>query len=780
MAPEAGRLTRRVTFALLVLASGAAEIAAVDTRPVAESLGLAAVWVGLTLGLGWLVPPPKEQSGRPPRFVTAVLALLLVAPFAIEPLRRQWTGDGYPVELQMVFGLRNLGLGLAAFAAWPLCLRLAAVVSLFLMLFSVSMTEHQAVLMLLALYSATGSLWLMLVHWTGLRGFFAAAETAATVEVQAGRERLPWPAFVVVVGLVGSALAVGAVGPQRTARVLGEWLPTSGGTGGYDPFARGGLNDGDDEIKGRNARSTGMVESDTFLDSPLPSLYDMFTDLYGEPFKPKDQERAIALDAQTKVNESRKPPADNLRPNREFPTTRKAPRRPRDPSDRAARALFEVQGRTPLHVRLTAFDRFDGIAWQEAPPDLRTCQLDREPDSYWMRVAKPSPDPPFAQVEAHRFKIATGFGSVVPTPPHLRRFRMGRVDQPNFFAWGRDRILRLAARKLPSGVSVETEACPVDPRQLDTVGFPTGVNGTRTDYTRLPGGLNPGIADLAGRWTEGLPRGWPQIDAVVRRLREAYSLDPGSRVPDDCTEPLAYFLLEARRGPDYQFATAAAVQLRALGYSTRLVSGFYVSPDHFDPLTRHTPVVWDDLHFWAEVLLPGGDWLVLEPTPGYEILGPSQPWSERILSALAGVVYWAERHAGELLFGSLALAGLWWRRRELLDVLAVVAWRWAGSRSWDRCVRQAIGLLERRGRWVGHPRLPFQTVTHWLRSALPADPAEVAELVRMAEWASYGSDLPPPWKGAEVRSACRRTLDRWTLKRWQRAGRPILVGGSGQ
>src|SRR5438067_13749267 len=109
------------------------------------------------------------------------------------------------------------------------------------------------------------------------------------MEVQPGRERLHWLAAFVVVGLVGCVLGLIAVGPQRAARVLGEWLPTSGGTGGYDPFTRGGVNDGDDEVKGDNARSTGMTQSDTFLDSPLPSLYDMFNDRYGEPFKPKDQ-----------------------------------------------------------------------------------------------------------------------------------------------------------------------------------------------------------------------------------------------------------------------------------------------------------------------------------------------------------------------------------------------------------------------------------------------------------------------------------------------------------
>jgi hypothetical protein len=206
MAPELCRFIRRVTFALVVLAATATEIAAVDSRPMLTSLGLAAVWVGLAAGLGWLVPAPRDGRRAPPRWVLLLLVVLVAAPFLIEPLRRRWTGDGYPLELRLVFALRNLGLGLAACASWLLCLRLACVVSLFLMLFAVSMTKHPAMLTVLGLYSATGSVWLMAVYWTGLQRYFVASESAVALEVQPGKERLPWLAVFVVVGLVGGVL----------------------------------------------------------------------------------------------------------------------------------------------------------------------------------------------------------------------------------------------------------------------------------------------------------------------------------------------------------------------------------------------------------------------------------------------------------------------------------------------------------------------------------------------------------------------------------------------
>jgi hypothetical protein len=766
MALETGRSLRRTTFVLVALASAAVEIAAGDSRPIPTSLGLAGLWIVLAAGLSWLVPVPQANRRIPPRWQLALLVLLTVAPFLMDPLRRRWTVQGDPLEIQMLLGLRNLGLGLAVFAAWPLCLYLACVVSLFLILFAVSLADQPFVLTLLGLYSATGSVWLLLVYWTGLRRFFV--RQTVRLEVHARHPRLPALTVLVVVGLVSSALGLMVVGPQRTAHALGEWLPTSGGTGGFDPFARSGVNDGDDEVSGDNARSTGTIQTDTFLNSPLPSLYDMLSDMYGEPFKPKEIEKSIALDKKTRVRELDRPPADNLRPNREFPTTRRSPSQPRDPADRAARALFEVQGRTPLHVRVTAFDLFNGRSWHEAPASHPICLLDREPNSYWMKVYDPRGQAIFGQPETHQLKVTGKLGSLVPAPPHLVRFRIGRVDQANFFAWGHDRILRLAQRKTPSGTVVETESRAVDPRLLAAVRFPAWKDPTPSDFTQLPPNLAERVAALAQEWTRGAPHGWPQLDAIVQRLRSEYVLDRTTRVLEDCTDPLGEFLLHNRRGPDYQFATAAAVLPRVLGYPTRLVSGFYVSPEHYDPETQHTPVGPEDLHFWAEVRLPSGEWVVLEATPGYEVLKPPVSWSERAWGALVAAAFWTWQHLFEVSGSLLALAGLWWWRRELLDVLAVTCWRCFPGRNWQRCVQRALGLLETRGRWAGRPRLPSQTFNVWLRALFREQVAEnpdLEELACLAEWACYAADLNPPWAAAEVRNVCGRVLDRWTLRR---------------
>ena len=124
------------------------------------------------------------------------------------------------------------------------------------------------------------------------------------------------------------------------------------------------------------------------------------------------------------------------------------------------------------------------------------------------------------------------------------------------------------------------------------------------------------------------------------------------------------------------------------------MSGFYVSPDHYDPLTRHTPVVNEDLHFWAEVMLPSGDWLILEPTPGYDVLGPNLHWSERLLAAMVSACWWLWDHVAAVSLCGCFLFILTWKHLELLDAGAMLVWRVFIGRSWRTCVSRTVRLLE--------------------------------------------------------------------------------------
>ena len=773
MAPEFAAPVRRLTFALLALAAVAVEVAASDRRPVSQSVGLAAVWIAVAAAVARVVPVPADPRRKPPVWVFLLLVGLAAAPFGVEPLRRNWTGDGYPLELQMVCGLRNVGLGLAACGGWLLSLRLASVTSLFLVLFAAAMTNHPAVMAALGLYTAAGSVWLMLVYWSGLRSVFVPPEKAVAVEVQAGGgERVPWLGLSALALLLGGAVALAAVGPKRAAVSLGEWMPTSGGTGETDPFARYGIGNGPEETAGEDAKAAGMVETDKMIEDSKNSLIDAVTDMYGPPHKPRkelERERMVAA-GRVEVIEYRGKLPDNRRPSRDFDTGRRGPKGDRKPDGQAARGLFEVQGRTPLHVRLVAYDGYDpaGHRWTEArKPGIKLI----EPEGGdWMRVGHLKPAAWYAADERHRLKAAAMTSNLAPTPALLTRFRINKVDRPDYYEWDYEGVLALAGRKkTPPGVIVTTDCRTLDPQRLPASAFGSagsaGTGGETPTLGEVPDALRPELARLAREWAGDRPRGWPQIEAVVTRLRTGYALDRDAAAPAAHPAPVVWFLSESRRGPDYLFATAAALLLRALDYPARVCLGYYAGPAAYDPETAHTPVRATDLHVWPEVLLSDGHWLAVEPTPGYEVLGPTRPLSDRVLAALAATARWFGRHAAELAVIAALVVAAWVRRRQMADALAVRVWAWFPGRSWRDQVRGAVAVLERRGRWAGRPRTRRQTPAAWLRAA--AADADLARLSALAEWAAYAPDAPPPWPEAEVRAVCRRALAGWPPARWR-------------
>jgi len=785
MAPELSRLVGQVTFVLLALAAVAVEVAASDGRAVVQSLGLAAVWVTVAALVARFVPAPADPRRKPPLWVFLLMLALAAVPFGVEPLRRDWTGDGYPLELQMVCGLRNVGLGLAACGGWLLCLRLASVTSLFLILFAAAMTNHPAVLAVLGLYTAAGGVWLMLVYWSGLRAVFVTAEKSVVVEVQAGGERVPWLGLSLLVVLLGGAVALVTVGPKRAAFALGELMPTSGGTGETDPFARYGVGDGPEETAGDDAKAAGMVETDKMIEDNKNSLIDAVSDMYGPPHKPpKDQERMVAAGKVDVILFHGKLP-DNRRPSRDFDTARKGPKGDRTPESQKARGLFEVQGRTPLHVRLVAYESYDPAdkRWTEArKPGSKLIEAE---GGDWMRLGqlKPSADW-YREDERHKLKAADMKDNTIPTPALLTRFRINKVDKPDYYEWDYEGVLALAGRKrTPPGVIVTTDCRTLDPARLPEAAFSRvgTTGGTAPELGDVPDAFRGDIDRLAREWAGDRARGWPQIEAVVTKLRTEYTFDRTAVAPKDHPAPVVWFLIESRRGPDYLFATAAALLLRSLDHPTRVCLGYYASPDAYDPETAHTPVRKTDLHTWAEVRLQDGHWMVIEPTPGYEVLGPKLPLLERIVKALVAVAAWAWRHVVEIVAVLAALVVVWVRRRELLDAVAVRLWRWWPGRTWREQVRRAVHVLERRGRWAGRPRSARQTALSWLRGVQPKAvdwDTDYGRLARMAEWAAYAPDVSPPWSDSDVLVVCQRVLDGWPLQRWRDAVLPDSAMGA--
>ncbi|MFM7538234.1 MAG: transglutaminase-like domain-containing protein [Planctomycetota bacterium] len=757
-------IDRVMTMLMLGLAGAAAEIASDDSRPVGNSLSISAAWTAGAILLAFMMPNAMNPRSRPPVIPIVLSIAFSMIPVVSEPFIRQQTGFGNPLELLMVRFLRCLGLGLAAAAAWRPCQHAAVICGLFLILFAAAMSDHRGVLVLVACHATVGGIWLMNEYRISQAGAAIPHGMPAVVERLPGDLRGPWARLVGVVVIAAIVAGTAVWIPPRGGWRLGEWIATSGGTGEQDPYARGGNGNGDDETEGDNPESTGMTRSDIFLDSPLPTLYDMISDMFGEPFKVKDQERVEALDpSQVKARETGKTPADNLRPNRSFPHGRNKGKPRPGAADRAARALFEVSGHGPLHVRAAAYDLFDGDAWREGAPvraSIIPVTRDTALKRFVMAAARPDADNHFPA--RHEIRITHPSGSLIPTPPHMSSFRLGRLSDPSFFAWAQPGILVFASRKTPSGIILDAESLvPVAARYESFKLTPYLPEGGHPEWRRP-------YLRIADEWTAGAT-GWSAVRAIVDRLRNDYRLDrspgPGAAMAG---QSLLDFLVERKAGDSHMFAGAAAALVECAGYQTRMVTGFYADDAKKDPETGTVPVSSADLHAWAEVRTSAGEWLILEATPGYRLPEPMPGWGEILLgwlATLAGFV--RDRPLGFALPTALGLGLLAFRAR-ISDAISHAALLMTDPAEARTLVVRALRLIESRARRCGSPRPAQSTFSAWLVRS--SDSPAVAELACVSDWALYSDDPSPPMKTSEIRQLCVGCLRFWSGGAWHWLG----------
>jgi transglutaminase-like putative cysteine protease len=251
------------------------------------------------------------------------------------------------------------------------------------------------------------------------------------------------------------------------------------------------------------------------------------------------------------------------------------------------------------------------------------------------------------------------------------------------------------------------------------------------------------------------------VEAIVQRLRGEFVHDDAATVPEDCDDAVGHFLA-CRRGPDYLFASSAAVLLRLRGFPTRLVSGLYADSKRFDRVTSQTAVLKQDAHVWLEVAAASGVWVPVEPTPGYE-----PPRTVRTLGEAARAfvaLLWARARAHwPGVFGAAACAVLAVvKRRRVADALVWLIWRARMIGGPRRAVLATIWLLEWRARLAGGSRPQWKTLDAWygdrLAEARPgrAAAAEVVSLADRILYAPCGGRLP--LSAPDVRTVCRETV----------------------
>ncbi len=753
MPTEESRSTKqlvRIGFVLSTIAALAAEYT-LDRPSVPSWLRLVQVAFLVVGAVGiYQFSRYRSWSESVPSAVTMVGVMTMIALLWALDLGATILGTGgLPYELLLMLFVRDAALSAMALARNPVCLRLSGGLTLAAMLFSSVLAEHRVLYALSALYALLGSYWMILLYWSVIQ-----------VKLLEGTNRRPPVLAIAVWGLLVAGMTILIVGPRRTVGVLGELLPTSGGSSITDPTGQSGVGDGPNLARGINdPTTTGPVDSDLFLETRELSLYDSANEKWGEP-EEFNKKRSLAIAIENPGGELQEERSRQSDPTREFSTVRNKRQRRYDPPEGTTDSSYSVRGKTPVHIRLIAFDTFDGRSWAE--PEIRSERIDlRLGFAGWIEIPRESSGIDAGTVR-HEIVVGSAEAPQIPLPTACDRFRIDLIERPDFFTQAQDSILRYRAEYLPKQTKLETQTPTVDPARLRRLEFPKGQFYALPKYlsTELlietPNGidreqLNPRIEALAKQWTQGLDRGWPQVEAIVTRLRNGYERDSDAVFPADCEDTVSHFLFDQRRGDDYAFASAACLLLRSLGYPSRFVQGLYADPQHIDEDSGWTSILMPrDLHTWAEVQLPSRDWIVVEATPGFEVLGPEPSLMARLWSGVLGIVHEVVRHPIVTTTVLLVTGVLYGMRKSITAGLVTLAWWLAFRGGASRWVIETVRLVERRAALSGRERPQSETLHAWYRRIAANSPDEPAQsailrLSRLADWSLYA---PPHRNGS--------------------------------
>jgi len=753
------RSVHALTVFLALLASAVFSFTDADGQRTLASLGFQAVCESLLVftaawlvhrGRGWFAVHPLQLP----------LALVVLAGSLLwEPLQRMVFESGRPFEMLVMHSQKNLMLALACLGLTAGFRRLSVFIGLAICIFCCALAREPRVLWLAAAWAVLSISWLMASYWSGLQGRMLPGQ----------RTRLPrrWLLAAPALGLLTAAGSVG--GGRELISAMQGFLPGSGGDGEYDEFARGGVNDGDALVAGQDdIRSFGPIEDAPFADSDKPSLYDVVNDRFDEPVrKNRTFQPAVALppemmaDVQQRLSEVRQA-------GREFSLVRrKRSRDRRRARSIASAAMFYVAGRTPLHLRTEVYDVFDGVHWipTGSPADAFPLQLVHSAGKPWLKLPHgPRGMELFHHTDQHVLRPVNLKSPVIPGPPDLRQLHIDKVERPDLFAWHAPGIVRMTGETLPDLVPIRMLSEVLDPNRLRESKLLMFAPGREMLELSLPDDpqINQ-LSQLALEWTAGLPRGLQQVDEICRRLRTEFQLSPDNPSSTETETPLSDFL-SSRRGPETLFASTAALMLRSLGYSTRLVSGFYVRPERYEPRRRQTPVLGEDAHFWCELMVGPGTWITVEASPGYDVLLPPPGLLQQLSSFVISIMLFAWKH---WIFSGSGLAVLViciYQRVRLEDALRTLVWRLVSASSGRRRVQQTVRLVERRLALAGLRRPAHLTLKRWLGGLPLQQPHAVRLLAELADMAAFAEFPEEAQRRDETSLLCNQLQQQLSLQ----------------
>lgn len=674
----------------------------------------------------------RGQKSLRINWMLIVGVLVVLSPWIRNLVTRSSGGRGEATELVWLGMLQHAAVWQAAIAVNSRQEWTSFLLSCFMMLFGVASSDRSGMVFIVIPFGLLASWWLLSQYWKSVSKGFVAHTSVPLVRIRLG----------IIGALVGLTALMGFLAINASSGIisLDGFMPTSGGKGGNDQAARQGVGDGDMMVAAKDqAFSFGPIESEVFLESQLPSLYDLATEKYGEAKKPnKEVSRAVSLEQQAqhtheKITESKQK-------SREFSTLRTPSQGNSEarPGDKKSNAILHVIAALPLHLRLESFDQFDGFEWTQSDVDLkqhasafRIAELGGKP---WAVTANYVSEIVWPVRERATVKLIQYKSIRIPSPALATHVHVDKIDQADFYSLTPDGQLCMPSRpyipqltvlhllyQIPSLHVLRNAEDALSRLSYDSQRVALDGSGHLrwlTNYLQVPASLT-NLSNYRKSLLHAVPESiqrewtdWQKVEAIVSALRRDITIDPSLELSEDIEDTITHVFTD-KRGTDYQIASAAAMLLRDWRIPCRLVIGFYCDSKRWDRVAGMAEVLAEDLHTWVEVYVHGA-WIPIEPCGTYTVPREHRSWYQWCIE-----MAWATRDSMitypiRYLSGCVLFIAVVLMRRRLANAIASILALVALGFPVSIRLRVLLNLLKFRD-WLSGVQFPKgTTVSKWL------------------------------------------------------------------
>ncbi len=256
------------------------------------------------------------------------------------------------------------------------------------------------------------------------------------------------------------------------------------------------------------------------------------------------------------------------------------------------------------YLKVESFDRFDGLSWHKSLDYRDRLKLD---DLTLELEAGRAPN------FQHTITLVKHLGPYIPAAPVALKlhFPADSIERDAY------QNLKLPGRLQKDIVYTVESFVGYHQQRLFS-----GSHVPPTQYDQsLYDDFDQRIADLAAEVTQSARDDMDKALLLEAYLKQNYQYDVDSIFSSQQRTPLNEFLFETKAGHCEFFASALAVMLRSQGIPSRLITGF--SATTLNPLTGYYEIYSLDGHAWVEAWIDGKGWMLLEPTPPYDLPSPT-------------------------------------------------------------------------------------------------------------------------------------------------------------